>query len=114
MEIKLAQPLFLIIFGIFMYVGLRGKKRHSRIISRLGFILLVILFATTMIFPEITTAIANFLGIGRGADFVLYVTTMSLALFAVLVTKKMNEIHKDISEIVGFMAINDYHNKTKK
>jgi hypothetical protein len=114
MEIKLAQPLILLAFITLLLLTLRGTKIHSKLISRLGFIGLVFLFSIAIMFPELTSQLANLIGIGRGADLVLYASTTAFLIFAVLVTKKINEIQRNLSKIIGLISIIEYQNKDKK
>ena len=47
-----------------------------------GLSLLAVVMIVSVLFPQITTAVANVLGVGRGADLLLYVLTAAFVVFA--------------------------------
>ena len=64
-----SQFVFLIILVIFVYYSYRVK---NILINRVVFLLLGMVGIFLILFPNITSAIANFMGIGRGTDLVVY------------------------------------------
>lgn len=77
MTIKLLLAIPLVLF--FMYVMALPKYRT---LSKL----FVLLFVATLLFfalnPELSTTIANFFGVGRGADFLFYISHLLLFFIA--------------------------------
>lgn len=51
--------------------------------KKLGLILLAVATITSIVNPELTTLLANMVGIGRGADLLLYTLFMAFLLYVV-------------------------------
>ena len=61
----------------------------------------------TILQPEVTNAVARLLGIGRGADLVLYLLTLSFLISLVYFYHKYRQLNSDLTEIVRSLAIRD-------
>lgn len=70
-----------IIVAIAAVRSLPGDR--SLAVKRLVAILFAVAAIVSIMFPTLITMIANFLGIGRGADLLLYVFVLAALLFAV-------------------------------
>lgn len=68
--IKIVLLASLAILGMMIVLPARGARRLA--LRRIGSLLLVALAAVAIIFPEIPQAIAEIVGVGRGADLLLY------------------------------------------
>ena len=67
--------------------------------------------AVVAVRPELTVIIANYVGIGRGADLVIYGSLIFLfyALFKLLI--KIEKLEKNLTKLVRQDAIDDYESK---
>lgn len=61
--------------------------------------------SVVVIKPESTNFIANTLGVGRGADMVIYLSIILIFYIIFQVTVKMEKIERNITKIVREMAI---------
>ena len=61
----------------------------------------------TILQPEVTNTVARFLGIGRGADLVLYLLALSFLTSLVYFYHKYRQLNSDLTEIVRSLAIRD-------
>ncbi|MCL2803592.1 MAG: DUF2304 domain-containing protein [Micrococcales bacterium] len=52
---------------------LRGQGARHQAVRRLGLVAFALLAVAAVIFPDATTVVANWIGVGRGADLLLYV-----------------------------------------
>lgn len=68
--IKIVLLASLAVLGLLMVLPARGARQLA--LRRIGALLLVAMAAVAIIFPEIPQAIAEFIGVGRGADLLLY------------------------------------------
>ncbi len=57
--------------------------------------------------PNVTNQLANMVGIGRGADFVIYGSLIVIFLLIFKIFLHLNKIEHDISKIVSNLAINN-------
>jgi hypothetical protein len=67
---QLALLLSLAVLGL-LFVGPRGGTR-TMALRRIAMLLLFVLAAVTIVFPDTTTWLAQAVGVGRGADLLLY------------------------------------------
>jgi hypothetical protein len=79
--------------------------------SRLGYRLLGVIFFVTasgfVLFPNNTTKIAHALGVGRGADLLLYVALFAGIHAFLLLYLKIRRLEHKITELIRAMAIRD-------
>lgn len=68
--------LILAVFGalLFTLFGRQSSSKHAW--KKIMFVLLAILMIFAVAFPEVTTDLAHLLGVGRGADLLLYFITV--------------------------------------
>lgn len=104
---RLILRLILSIFFIFA-ISRVWMRFRSRSLAIFGFIFWSSLFGAgllTMVFPDITILVANYLGIGRGVDFIIY---FSIALLFYLVYRLyvfLDDIKNDIAKIIRELAL---------
>jgi len=79
--------------------------------SRLGSRLLGLVFFVTasgfVLFPDTTTKIAHALGVGRGADLLLYVALFAGIHAFLLLYLKTRRLERKMTEMIRTMAIRD-------
>ncbi len=79
--------------------------------SRLWYRLLaVFLFLTALffvLFPDITNVIAHYLGVGRGADLLLYVTVFACIHTFLLLYMKIRKLERKATEQIRSIAMRD-------
>jgi small membrane protein len=95
--------LFLIlILGVFLL-----RRSRSRLVGRVIMILLVLTLSIFVLFPDLTTLIANRLGVGRGVDFLFYVFALFVVYTLVLVYTRLRDQDRKITQITRALAIRD-------
>lgn len=82
-------------------VGGRASKR----IIVLGFAVLVIF---TILFPQITTVVAGWIGIGRGSDLVFYLTSFAVMFLAALVYLEFRRMDSRIAQLTRDLALSEW------
>jgi hypothetical protein len=69
--------LVIVALGILVF-GLRGRSTHfGQASKKIGLLLLFIAMVIAILFPNITNDLAHLVGVGRGADLLLYVLTLA-------------------------------------
>lgn len=63
--------------------------------------------AAAILMPKFTVFLANYLGVGRGADLVVYASLIFVFYMIFRVFSRQNKIEKDISKIVEKIAVKD-------
>jgi hypothetical protein len=76
--IVVAVAIALLIFG------LTGRRTHTaRAWKKIGLVLLVTVMIVAVLFPDSTNELANLVGVGRGADLLLYILTLAFITYVV-------------------------------
>ena len=88
------------------FVLLRNKFMIStKVFYRVGFIGLMIAFVFFVLFPGLTMSFANFLGVGRGTDLIVYLTTYSVICLSVVLIGKFEKLQTDLDRVVRELAL---------
>jgi hypothetical protein len=95
---RIAQ-LFLIaiIFGLLWFALHHRSSTEAKAFRRIAFLGLTIFIILAVLFPGVLTDIANTLGIGRGADLVLYLVAIGLLFFSVSTYLKFGDMDRRIT-----------------
>jgi len=100
MNFKYILLYFLSLMGLYILLIPKVKKLRKLII--LAFITVMAVFASR---PELSTAIANYLGIGRGADLLFYLSHLALLFIAFIYYLKFKEMDIRFAQLVRQNAI---------
>lgn len=101
--IKIALLVCVVIIGILMMLPARGARHLA--LRRIGTLLLVALAAVAIVLPEIPQAIAEFIGVGRGADLLLYGLVIAFITYAVVQRSDRNRLTEQLTELARAQAI---------
>ena len=80
-------------------------------------IFVTLFFSTGFIFicnPEMTNTLAHFLGIGRGVDFILYLSTLFLFFICFNLYLRLKEYDKKLTQITRELALRNPIREEKK
>lgn len=108
MSISLTQ-IFLVFFLLFAVSRVILRFRSSEL-SLFGFIFWSSIFGVATIivlFPGFTSKIAVVLGIGRGADVVVYISVALLFYLVFRLYIFIEDLRHDITEIIGKIALKE-------
>lgn len=99
---------FLLILGIVAVAilairFLRGER--SLAIKRIFALLAALAAVLAILFPELLTLVANFFGIGRGADLLLYVSIIGAMLFAVATVRAKARSDARVTQLARSIAL---------
>jgi len=91
-----------------------GKQTHAaRAWKKIALCILALCMVVAVIFPDLTNMVANLLGVGRGADLLLYVLTIAFIGYAI-----NNYLHRQhdehvVHKLARRIALNEAENKYK-
>lgn len=91
-----------IIFVIFAIwrVAFKFRKQEIRLSEFLMWLIFWLAVAVAFVTPESLTKLANLLGIGRGADLVLYVAVIVVFYLMFRIFVRLEKIERDITKVV--------------
>ena len=97
----LFQLLF-ILFSLFAIISVIKRKREGLLgpkgmIFWIGFWLLAVIL---VLWPNSTGVVANYLGIGRGADLVFYVSLVVIFYLVFKLNVKLESLGRDVTKVV--------------
>lgn len=88
--------------------------RHWR--SRLKDRMLLLFFATAasliVLFPDISERLAMLTGVGRGVDFVIYLSVAGLSFFCIMLYAQLRDMDRRFTEISRSIALKTAENKS--
>lgn len=80
---------------------------RNLIADRIILVIFIVTGILFVIFPEFTTKIANLLGIGRGADLILYLFILLSIFMFIYVLSEINKVIIKITKLVRLYTINN-------
>lgn len=99
---QITAVLVLVALALFMF---RGGGAKQQAVRRIFFILFVALAGFSLFFPNAWTTVANFLGIGRGADLLLYMLVLVFFGYTVSSFRKFRNQEKQITQLAREIAL---------
>ena len=108
--------LIITIFVVFAVsrVVLRYQERKLTIYALISWCLLWGLVELIIFKPNITSEIAQILGIGRGADLIIYISIVALFYLIFRIYIKLEDIERQITYLVRQIALKKPVKKIKK
>lgn len=97
-KIILAVPLLLISLLFF-------ARLKNQIFYRSFFILIACVGVFFVLNPNTTTTVAHILGVGRGADLILYLSVLFFFMFSILMYAKLRRLEAAQTELARKVAI---------
>jgi hypothetical protein len=90
-----------ILGGTALYI----TRLRSQLLDRLLLIAFGIAGILLALYPDVTTEIANLLGVGRGADLLLYFALLALAFLYLRVYRQQRETEQRLTELARAIAL---------
>lgn len=92
----------IIVAAIFMLRG--GGARHQAI-QRIFLLLFIVAAGSSVFVPQVWTFAAGLLGVGRGADLLLYITVLAFLGFVATTYRRFRRLESDITELSRKVAL---------
>lgn len=90
------------------YVLVRGRRTALSLLLRRGLTLVLIaLGALAVLFPDAVTRVAQAVGVGRGADLVLYLLCVTFLFVSVGLHVRLAELNDRYVELARGLALHD-------
>ena len=104
----LIQVVLILIF--LAALGMTFKRAHQEVISMreaIAWSFLWIAAGVCIALPWTTTMVANFFGVGRGADFIIYGSVVLLFVLLFKVFVALDKLERKLTDIVRTEALKD-------
>lgn len=96
--------LFLCLLGFLLVIVIYKQKKVGGL-AFLFWLLLWIVAALVVKFPDSTMVIAKYVGIGRGSDFVLYLSVILILYLLFRIHVRLEKVDREITQIVRTFAL---------
>ncbi len=104
----LIQILLLLCVGTLLIVFVRSRHGvRLQASKRIGFVLFLIANVYGVLRPEDVTRVAHLLGVGRGADLVLYALVAAFTFAVINFYLRQRELNQRITELARAVALRD-------
>jgi hypothetical protein len=103
--IKLLLLAAILVIGLLAFRG--SQKPIHKVIWRAYVVLVLIAAALAIVFPNALTRLANEVGVGRGADLLLYVLAVSFMLVTVVLFRRIGQLERRYTEISRAFAVRE-------
>ncbi|HEX3930715.1 MAG TPA: DUF2304 domain-containing protein [Nocardioides sp.] len=108
----MTQPLIkLLLLAAIALVGhyaVRGGRRALHRVVWRGFVVAGLAAAVVVVlYPNSLTWVANRLGVGRGADLLLYIVTVSFMLISVVLFRRLADLERRYVDLARAQALQD-------
>ena len=100
--------------SILLLLWLYIKHFKTQLMSKILFSILFIAGIIAVIFPEVTNVIANYVGVGRGADLLLYITVIVFYSSLTFIYSRFKKIENRQTEIIRLLTIGGAKKLPKK
>lgn len=103
MEIQIILIVAVLVIAYFLIKSTSNTKNVA--LRRLLLVLFVVLALVSILFPDTTTTVARWVGVGRGTDLVLYLLVIAFLSYAVVSYRRMNAFENRITDLARELAI---------
>ena len=93
----------MLLLSLYMFKANLGAKQTAW--RRLGILVFAIAAVVVVIFPGITTTVARFVGVGRGADLLLYGLVIVVLYNMLMQAKQRNASERRLTKLAREVAI---------
>jgi hypothetical protein len=96
------------VFAVFAAVVLvPGRGTRKLAVKRLALLLLFALAIIAVLFPEVTNAVANAVGVGRGTDLLLYGLVIVFVGHSISTSVRFRHQERELTQIARAAALRD-------
>jgi len=99
------QILAAVVIAIAAFFMLRGGGARHQAIRRILMLLFIAAAASSVFFPQLWTSLANLVGIGRGADLLLYLTVLIFLGFVATTYRRFRHLENDVTDLARQIAL---------
>lgn len=99
------QILAVVLIALAAFFMLRGGGARHQAIRRILMLLFIVAAASSVFFPQVWTWAANLVGIGRGADLLLYLLVLTFLGFVATTYRRFRRLETDVTELARELAL---------
>lgn len=97
--------LITVLAGLALFVVIPGRGQRGKAIQRLAWLMGILLGAIAVAVPELTTRVAQMIGVGRGTDLLFYGMVVVFIGFALLANRRHSETDRALTKLARKVAL---------
>jgi len=101
--IQILLLIALVVIGVMLTRSAAGARHQA--VRRILLLLFVAFAAATVLFPQALTEVANFVGVGRGADLLLYALVIAFLGYISTSYRRMSRVEDRIARLSRQVAL---------
>lgn len=101
---------FVLIVSLALALYMTWRRAKQGVISwreALGWSALWVVAGAVILLPQTTTTVANFFGVGRGVDFVLYASVVTLFFLVFKIFLSLDRLERRLTDVVRKDALKE-------
>lgn len=95
---------YLLVLGVLVIFVAFLRYRRSLMMSRLGGAVLFAVALLAILFPAATNNVARWLGVGRGADLMLYLASLFFLYVILMLFVRIRKLERDVTLLTRSLA----------
>jgi hypothetical protein len=99
------QVLAIVAIALAAIFMLRGGGARHQALQRVFLLLFIVAAGSSVLVPQVWTFAAQLLGVGRGADLLLYITVLAFLGFVATTYRRFRRIEHDMTELARKVAL---------
>lgn len=106
MPLILVKALLVAVIAVSGLLALQGSRRaYHKVIWRFYVLMAMVVGVLSVLFPDALTSVANAVGIGRGADLLLYLSVVTFMLVSVVLYRRLALLERRYVELARQAAL---------
>lgn len=108
MSLILVKTLLVAAIAVSGLFALRGsRKAYHKVVWRFYVLVVMLVGVLSVLFPDALTSVANAVGIGRGADLLLYLGVVTFMLVSVVLYRRLAQLESQYVDLARIIALRD-------
>ena len=103
--IKLLLLAAIVAFGLLAFRG--SRRAIHKVLWRAYVVVVGLAAALSVLFPDALTSVAKAVGVGRGADLLLYLLVVTFLLVTVVLLRRISELERRYTGLARALAIRE-------
>jgi small membrane protein len=99
------QIAVVVVIAVAAFFLFRGRGARHQALRRIAMVAFIAAAASSVFFPQIWTIAANFIGIGRGTDLLLYFLVLIFIGFVATTYRRFRQIERELTELSRQLAL---------
>jgi small membrane protein len=107
MSMVLIQVVLIAVVVLVVARLFRSRGARAQAIRRIGLVVFAAFAAVSILFPDVWSRVARFVGVGRGTDLVLYALVVAFLSFTVTTYLRFRDLETNYTRLARRIALSE-------